>query len=212
MPTNEFGNIPGMKILLVSSNVSQKTISEQNEQMEGMRLSYPFIESVQRNIDNVVDKFKDTLDDTEKKICQMEIDMIGLREEQKLDYLKDCCIQLVTLISMNQGLLRALGMSHPNLDVICAIAWQLSISFAGKLTNNGGGGYAFILLSPDSPATHINCILNELKSHNFSAQITNLNCNGVRNEPTLANQQYEQVNINIIKITLLQQKCESWKK
>ncbi|XP_071580191.1 mevalonate kinase-like [Temnothorax nylanderi] len=177
---DDIGNIPGMKILLVSSNVSQKTISEQNEQMEGMRQSYPFIESVQRNIDNVVNEFKDTLEDTEKKI-----DQIGLTEEQKLDYLKDCCVQLATLIRMNQGLLCVLGMSHPNLDVICAIARQFSISFAGKLANNGGGGYAFILLSPDSPATHINCILNKLKSLNFSAQITNLNCNGVRNEPTL---------------------------
>ncbi|TGZ52707.1 Mevalonate kinase [Temnothorax longispinosus] len=167
--------IPGMKIALVYSNV-HKLISEQNKQMESMKQSFPFIKSIQSNIDNVVNKFKDILENTELMIGQR-----GLLEVQKLDYLKDGYVQLAKLIRMNQGLLRALGMSHPNLDVICnVITPLLSISFAGKLANNGGGGYAFILLSPDSPDAHIDPIVNAYKLHNFTAEITKLNCKGVR--------------------------------
>ncbi|XP_024874660.1 mevalonate kinase-like [Temnothorax curvispinosus] len=198
--------IPGMKIALVYSNV-HKLISEQNKQMESMKQSFPFIKSIQSNIDNVVNKIKVTLDDTELMIGQRD-----LLKVQKLDYLKDGYVQLAVnfilqtsilsiysenfihlltytlqkLIRMNQELLRALGMSHPNLDVICnVITPLLSISFAGKLANNGGGGYAFILLSPDSPDAHIDPIVNAYKLHNFTAEITKLNCKGVRNEPTL---------------------------
>lgn len=84
------------------------------------------------------------------------------------------------LIQLNQGLLRALGMSHPNLEIICAIAKKFSL--AGKLMCNGGGGYAIILLLPNTTDELINQLLNELKCHNFSIKITKLNCSGVRIE------------------------------
>lgn len=85
-----------------------------------------------------------------------------------------------TLLQLNQGLLCALGMSHPNLDVICAIAQ--SFSLAGKLVGNGGGGHAIILLLPNSTGEVVNQLQNELKSHNFPVKTTNLNCSGARIE------------------------------
>lgn len=71
-------------------------------------------------------------------------------------------------------------MSHPNLDIICAIAQ--SFSLAGKLSCNGGGGHAIILLLPDSTDVIVNQLLDEFKSHSFPVKATNLNCNGVRVE------------------------------
>lgn len=79
---------------------------------------------------------------------------------------------------MNQGLLSALGVSHINLNTICAIAQNFS--FAGKLTSNGKSGNAFILLFPNSTNEIIDNLLKELKSHDLPAKIASLRCSEVR--------------------------------
>jgi len=80
---------------------------------------------------------------------------------------------------MNQGLLRALGTLHPNLDIICAIAQDSSL--AGKIANHGYG-YAFILLLPGNSDEYIQNLIKIFESRNFSAKIANLNCSGIRVE------------------------------
>uniref|UniRef100_A0A182PU81 Mevalonate kinase n=1 Tax=Anopheles epiroticus TaxID=199890 RepID=A0A182PU81_9DIPT len=52
--------------------------------------------------------------------------------------------RLSTLVSINNNLLRSLGVSHPALEKIFAIAERAG--FASKLTGAGGGGCAFVLL------------------------------------------------------------------
>ncbi|XP_050077847.1 uncharacterized protein LOC126564784 [Anopheles maculipalpis] len=54
--------------------------------------------------------------------------------------------RISTLVSINNNLLRSLGVSHPALESIFAIAERCG--FASKLTGAGGGGCAFVLL-PD---------------------------------------------------------------
>ncbi|KYN13052.1 hypothetical protein ALC57_14734, partial [Trachymyrmex cornetzi] len=81
---------------------------------------------------------------------------------------------------VNQGLLCAMGMSHPNLDIICII--ERDFSLGGKITNNGGDGYAFILLLPNSTNEFIQELIKTFESHNFLAKIVTLNCNGLRIE------------------------------
>uniref|UniRef100_A0A182SL29 Mevalonate kinase n=1 Tax=Anopheles maculatus TaxID=74869 RepID=A0A182SL29_9DIPT len=54
--------------------------------------------------------------------------------------------RLSTLVSINNNLLRALGVSHPALEAVFTIAERSG--FASKLTGAGGGGCAFVLL-PD---------------------------------------------------------------
>ncbi|XP_035917820.1 mevalonate kinase-like [Anopheles stephensi] len=54
--------------------------------------------------------------------------------------------RLSTLVNINNNLLRSVGVSHPALEAIFAIAERAG--FASKLTGAGGGGCAFVLL-PD---------------------------------------------------------------
>ena len=52
--------------------------------------------------------------------------------------------RMQSLMSVNQGLLAALGVSHSSLDTICNVCAEHSV--AAKLTGAGGGGCAFALV------------------------------------------------------------------
>ena len=53
--------------------------------------------------------------------------------------------RLASLISINQGLLCAIGVSHPSLDMVCNRVAEMT-GLNTKLTGAGGGGCAFTLL------------------------------------------------------------------
>ena len=57
------------------------------------------------------------------------------------------------MIDTNQGLLCALGVSHPSLDRAVSIAAKHGLH--AKLTGAGGGGCAFALLDPDVAASKV---------------------------------------------------------
>lgn len=79
---------------------------------------------------------------------------------------------------MNQGLLNALNTSHPKLETICAMAW--SHSYAGKLTGAGGGGYAYVLLPPDTDNKSIKIFSEQLEEKGFHVTMTSLGGSGVK--------------------------------
>lgn len=82
---------------------------------------------------------------------------------------------------MNQGLLNALNVSHPKLEIICAMAWLHS--YAGKLTGAGGGGYAYILLPPDTDNNKsIKVLTEQLEEKGFHVKMTSLGGSGVKIE------------------------------
>lgn len=81
---------------------------------------------------------------------------------------------------MNQGLLNALDVSHPMLEMICAMA-QLHL-YAGKLTGAGGGGYAYILLPPDADSKSIELFSEQLEDKGFEITMTSLGGSGVKIE------------------------------
>ncbi|XP_018306322.1 mevalonate kinase-like [Mycetomoellerius zeteki] len=132
--SNDFPDVPSMKILLVFSNVSQK---------------------IDRSMETKV-----------KEHSCSSVDFI-------LNSMETISIKI---IHMNQGLLRALGTSHPSLDIICGIARDFSLG--GKIAATGGGGYAFILLLPNNSDEYIQDLIKMFESHNFPAKIANLNCSG----------------------------------
>lgn len=81
---------------------------------------------------------------------------------------------------MNQGLLNALNVSHPKLEMICAMAWLHS--YAGKLTGAGGGGYAYILLPPNADSKSIEFFSEQLEDKGFEVTMTSLGDSGVKIE------------------------------
>lgn len=81
-------------------------------------------------------------------------------------------------MTTNQGLLYALGVSHPTLDLICQIAAKHGIH--GKLTGAGGGGYAYLLLPANFSEDKMEQIKQELISNGFECKKTELGAEGVK--------------------------------
>ncbi|XP_018401854.1 PREDICTED: mevalonate kinase-like [Cyphomyrmex costatus] len=175
-----FPNLPSMKILLVFSNVCHhkttiKLLSERRVQMEALGYSSSgvstLIDFILNSIELMSTKFIHTLDIIDEKMSESK----KHESSQSVD-LGDNYKTLLDIIHMNQGLLKALDVSHPNMDIICAIA--RSFSFAGNLASKGGGGYAFILLLNDM-GENIQKLITMLKSHDFSAEEVTINCCGI---------------------------------
>ncbi|KYN40682.1 Mevalonate kinase [Trachymyrmex septentrionalis] len=174
-PTSKsFSNLPGMKILLVFSNIKQKKKSKKSMKIEELKNPHLLIDFILNSIEIMSTMFIYVLDIIDIKIynCSKKNDSqsINITDDYKI---------LMDIIHMHQGLLKTLSMSHPNLDIICAIA--RSFSFAGKLASKGEGGYAFILL-PNSTDEAIHDLITILESYNFPAKIATLNCSGIRVE------------------------------
>jgi len=61
-------------------------------------------------------------------------------------------VNVLTMVRTNQLLLKAVGVSHPSLDRICAVVDRVAgDQAAAKLTGAGGGGCAFVVLKPAQP-------------------------------------------------------------
>jgi mevalonate kinase len=83
------------------------------------------------------------------------------------------------LIDVNQGLLSALGVSHPCLDQIAAICLCKGQLHA-KLTGAGGGGFAFALITPFHTEAQVSAVKDELQSQGFECWDTNIAGDGIK--------------------------------
>lgn len=85
---------------------------------------------------------------------------------------------LERLFRINNDLMKAVGVSHPKLEEIFAIASRNG--FASKLTGAGGGGYAIILLKDNyKNMESFVKLCEELKASNFYIQETTVGGEGV---------------------------------
>ncbi|XP_018340201.1 PREDICTED: mevalonate kinase-like [Trachymyrmex septentrionalis] len=167
-----FFDISSMKILLVSSNVSHKTM-----EMKVKEHLPCFIDFVLNSMETISKTFIRTLRRIDEKTYSLkQMGIVEINSIHLINYYK----KLMDLIHINQGLLRALGTSHPNLDIICTIARDFSLG--GKIATRSGGKYAFILLLPNSSDELIQDLIKIFESHNFPAKIVSVNCSGVRFE------------------------------
>lgn len=78
---------------------------------------------------------------------------------------------------MNHNLLKALQVSHPKLDDICAILTEFGLR--GKLTGAGGGGYAMAVVPPFVEESAISCVISRLESEGYEVALTDLGGPGV---------------------------------
>ncbi|XP_025074969.1 mevalonate kinase-like isoform X1 [Pogonomyrmex barbatus] len=162
-----------MKILLIDSNIDQKEKAEQMENIFHLSLC---VELIMTSIKNIT--FTSSVAISEIYLKCLEI--LNNRNDTNWSRLLplDSYKRLSTFINMNQGLLRAMGMSSPNIDFICAIARKYSL--ASKLISDSG--FAFIFLLPNTNHQLIINLTNELKSYNFPVIKTTMVCTGVRVE------------------------------
>ncbi|SCV05860.1 LANO_0H16776g1_1 [Lachancea nothofagi CBS 11611] len=81
---------------------------------------------------------------------------------------------LCELIRINHGLLVALGVSHPGLEVIKALADSMSIG-STKLTGAGGGGCALTILNSNASPEDIAKFKDTLETkHSYKTYVTGL--------------------------------------
>ena len=86
------------------------------------------------------------------------------------------------LIDVNQGLLSALGVSHPALEQIINIAAKQKMH--AKLTGAGGGGFAYALITPWHTEIQINAAKLELEAAGFLCWEAQLAGDGVKHKFT----------------------------
>ncbi|KAL6263798.1 hypothetical protein P5V15_003881 [Pogonomyrmex californicus] len=173
-----YHDYPSIKILLVCSNAKWKIV--QNRKFDIIRHLYSFIQPIMNIIDELSKTFVEMLSNW--KIDQDMRKLFQNVDELEPSKLKDHYEKLLDLILLNQGLLSALGASHPFVDIICAIAQNYSLR--GKMTYRGRCGYVFIVLPPNFMDNDLSRLIIELESYDFSATVTNLcgKWNGVRVE------------------------------
>lgn len=68
-------------------------------------------------------------------------------------------------------------VSHPTIDSICATAKKHGLS--AKLTGAGGGGFVYMLIPSDVPATKLQIITSELCTNGFAVIETSLGGSGL---------------------------------
>jgi len=103
-------------------------------------------------------------------------DVIAILESSKSDNQK--YHELALLVSVNNNLLRSIGVSHPRLERVFSIAE--SYGFHAKLTGAGAGGCAFVLLPVNyEESENYRKLIEDLKMNNFQVMATIIGGHGV---------------------------------
>ncbi|XP_063992196.1 mevalonate kinase [Diachasmimorpha longicaudata] len=155
-----------MRVLLVDTRV-QRSTKAQVDKVGDLKRKYP----------RIFDPVIDAIDNVSKEALEV------IRTVRRLpgvggEGLHSSYQQLMTLMEVNQGLLATCQASHSSLDRICAEAKNYGL--AAKLTGAGGGGYAYILLLPDTPNETITSITKKLIANGYLVTLTNLGGAGVQ--------------------------------
>lgn len=151
----------GLRILLVGTRVPRNT-----------KLLVDHVRKQTKEFPSVVQPVIDAIDSVSVE-CLATLDRMAESEGDRAS----CYRRLATLIDYNQRLLATLGVSHPSLDRVCAVA--ASNGLHGKLTGAGGGGYAYILVPPDVKPEDLDRTVDQLKRENFDCWETELGVDGV---------------------------------
>ncbi len=150
-----------LRIVLVNTKSPRKT-KDQVEKVRVQKQRHPLvIDPILEAIDGVSQSFLDKI-----KLMESHGD-----SQEDYQHLND-------LVTYNHKLLNTLGVSHPSLEEVIAVAQSCGLS--AKLTGAGGGGFAFIMLPPFVLEPTICEVKEKLSKKGFTCYETNLGVNGVR--------------------------------
>ena len=149
--------MPQLRILLVNTKVPRSTME--------------LVAGVRKKLDKHPSIIEPILDLIEKVALKGEAIL------QSMTSSDDGIADLEELIDMNQDFLSILGVSHPSLQQVCLLTSQHGLH--SKLTGAGGGGCAFTLLRPDTPAHSVEAICGKLQECGYEAWETCLGGVGV---------------------------------
>lgn len=157
-PLHRFPTLP---LLLVDTRVPKSTAAEVAK-VAALKKSHP----------GVADGILDAID----KITEAAHASI---ERKSFDATTEAdCAELGHLMSVNHGLLAALGVSHPALERLRALVDAAGVGWT-KLTGAGGGGCAITLLRPGVDAAKMKELERDLDSEGFKKYETLLGGDGV---------------------------------
>ncbi|KAL6259754.1 hypothetical protein P5V15_009668 [Pogonomyrmex californicus] len=156
-----FNTILPINILLIDTNINQE---KKTVQMEEMYHLCPCTDLIMTSIENmfpelliIVTAIGTTILDAYLGLHEKDIESINAT-------LIDGFKKLLISINRNQSLLKALGLSNQNINLICAIAQKHSCGCKMISTS----GYVFILPLPTITPQHMDQLKQDLKSHYFS--------------------------------------------
>jgi mevalonate kinase len=154
-------NFPELPLLLVDTRQPKSTAVEVAK-VAALKKAHPQItESILHAID---------------KVSEGAAELIGRDEfdSEEMASLED----LGKLMTINHGLLVALGVSHPRLERIRELVDHEGIGWT-KLTGAGGGGCAITLLKPGVSLEKLKRLEDTLERENYRKFETTLGCDGV---------------------------------
>jgi mevalonate kinase len=154
-------NFPELPLLLVDTKQPKSTAVEVAK-VGALKKAHP---QITESILNAIDKVSEGAAEV---ISRDDFD------SEEMASLED----LGKLMTINHGLLVALGVSHPRLERIRELVDHEGIGWT-KLTGAGGGGCAITLLKPDVSQERMRRLEETLKKENYRKFETTLGCDGV---------------------------------
>jgi mevalonate kinase len=154
-------NFPELPLLIVDTKQAKSTAAEVAK-VGNLKKKHPqIIESILHAMD---------------KVSEAAAALIGDEDfdSEQLSSLQD----LGGLMTINHGLLVALGVSHPRLERIRELVDHEGIGWT-KLTGAGGGGCAITLLRPDVAEEKLQNLEDSLDEEGYAKFETTLGCDGV---------------------------------
>jgi mevalonate kinase len=145
-------SFPELPLLLVNTKQSRSTATEVAK-VGNLKKAHPLI------TENILDAIGHVTESAHELLTSPGFDP---RSEEALKHLGE-------LVSVNHGLLVALGVSHPKLERIREIIDHTGIGWT-KLTGAGGGGCAITILKPQPQVAHTNGHTNGAAVHDTSSE------------------------------------------
>ena len=154
-------NFPELPLLVVNTHQAKSTAFEVAK-VATLKKEHP---QITESIFNAIDKVTEGAADV---ISHEDFDSEELSSLEGLG----------KLMTVNHGLLVALGVSHPRLERIRELVDHEGIGWT-KLTGAGGGGCAITLLKPNVPEETMGRLNDALDKEGYSKYQTTLGCDGV---------------------------------